>query len=59
MKIPNSQGVPSDKEDKSVKVFFMVDFYCLKDASKDRIGYISQNFGQFEIKLKIIVLHIK
>ena len=27
----------------------MIDFYSLKDARKDRIGYMSQKFGQFEI----------
>ena len=27
----------------------MVDSYSLKDGKKDRIGYVSQNVGRFEI----------
>ena len=45
----NSQDVPSDKQDKSVKVFFMIEFYRLKDAKNDGLYYTSQKFEQFEI----------
>ena len=37
------------RQDKSVKVFFMIGFYRLKDAKNDGLYYTSQNFGQFEM----------
>ena len=44
-----SQGVSSDKVDKSVQVFFMIDFYSLNDAKNDGVSNESQKFEQFEI----------